>query len=269
MPADTGRLERLLRRDRLVVLCGLATVTLLAWGYLFHMARGMVGLAEGRAPAMASGLVMPQVQRWGSVELLLLFVMWAVMMVAMMMPSAAPLLLTFARARRRKGRAGVVGYTGILLLGYVLVWVVFSVLATLAQWALHRAALLSPMMVSASPVLGGVLLFAAGAFQLTPLKRACLVRCRSPMSFLMSEWRPGRGGTLVLGLKHGAHCVGCCWMLMGLLFVAGVMNLLWVAAIAAFVLLEKVGPTGELIGRVSGFALMVAGIVLVVGSAAP
>lgn len=267
MPAEPGRLEKLLRRDRTIVVTGLTAVTLVAWAYLLYAARGMAG--EG-APGIASDLVMPQVQSWGTIELLLLFVMWAVMMVAMMVPSVAPLVLTFARARRRRkeGGGGVVGSAAILLLGYLLVWAGFSVLAALAQWALHRGALLSPMMVSASSVLGGVLLMAAGTFQLTPLKRACLVRCRSPLSFLMSNWRPGRRGTFVLGLKHGAYCVGCCWMLMALLFVAGVMNLLWVAAIAAFVLVEKVAPRGELVGRIAGVVLIVAGTALVGGAAA-
>lgn len=268
MPADSGRLEKLLRRDRAVVIAGIAAVTLLAWAYLFSVAGGMAGSADVGAPGLTSGLVMPRVQSWGGVDLLLLFVMWAVMMVAMMAPSVTPLLLTFERARRRKGGGRGVGSVGILLLGYLLVWTGFSILATLAQWTLHRAALLSPAMVSASPVLGGVLLVAAGVFQFTPLKRACLVRCRSPLSFLMSEWRPGRRGTFVLGLKHGAYCLGCCWMLMTLLFVAGVMNLLWVAAIAAFVLLEKVAPKGEFIGRVAGSVLIVAGFALIAGSPA-
>ena len=144
----------------------------------------------GMGPEMA----MPQMQRWGAIELLLLFVMWAVMMVAMMVPSVAPLVLMFARANREKGGSRVVGSAGILLLGYLLVWMGFSVLATLVQWRLHSAALLSPMMVSTSSVLGGLLLVAAGVFQFTPLKRACLVRCRSPLSFLMSIGERGSGG---------------------------------------------------------------------------
>jgi predicted metal-binding membrane protein len=166
----------------------------------------------------------------------------------------------FARANRRKGGSGVLGSAGILLLGYLLVWIGFSAVATPAQWGLHAAAVLSPMMASTSSILGGVLLVAAGVFQFTPLKRACLVRCRSPLNFLMSDWREGQWGTFVMGLKHGAYCVGCCWMLMALLFVAGVMNLFWVAAIAVFVLVEKVAPRGDLIGRFAGAALIVAGI---------
>jgi predicted metal-binding membrane protein len=255
---ELTRLETVLRRDRTIVLAGLAAVTLVAWAYLVYLVWDM------RTMDMAPDMAMPQMQSWRAVELLLLFVMWAIMMVAMMMPSVAPLILMFARANRQKGGGHMVGSAAILLLGYLLIWTGFSVLATLAQWRLHRAALLSPMMVSTSSVLGGLLLGAAGVFQFTPLKRACLVRCRSPLSFLMSEWRDGGWGTLVMGLKHGAYCIGCCWMLMALLFVAGVMNLLWVGAISVFVLVEKVAPKGEGLGRIAGAALIVAGMALIV-----
>jgi predicted metal-binding membrane protein len=214
--------------------------------------------------AMAAEMVMPQSQSRGAVELLLLFVMWTVMMVAMMVPAVTPLVLMFARVNRQKGGGRVVGPAAILLLGYLLVWAGFSGLATLAQWKLHSAAILSPTIVSSSAILGGLVLVAAGLFQLSALKRACLVRCRSPLSFLMLEWRDGRWGTLVMGLKHGAYCVGCCWLLMALLFVAGVMNLLWVAAIAVLVFVERVAPNGERLGRIAGAALIVAGIALVV-----
>jgi predicted metal-binding membrane protein len=255
---ELTRLEAVLRRDRTVVLAGLAAVTLAAWAYLVSLVWKM------RTMDMAPDMTMPQMQRWGAVELLLLFVMWAVMMVSMMVPSVAPLILMFARANRQKGGRRVVGSAAILLLGYLLVWTGFSGLATLAQWRLHSAALLSPMMVSTGSFLGALLLVAAGLYQFTPLKRACLVHCRSPLSFLMSEWRNGRWGTLVMGLKHGTYCVGCCWILMALLLVAGVMNLLWVAAIAFFVLVEKAAPKGEGLGRITGAALIVAGIALIV-----
>jgi predicted metal-binding membrane protein len=150
----------------------------------------------------------------------------------------------------------------MFLLGYFVVWTLFSVVAVVAQWGLHAAALLSPTMVSTSSILGGVLLIAAGVFQWTPLKHACLNHCRSPLGFLMTEWREGKGGALVMGVKHGSYCVGCCWILMALLFAAGVMNLLWVAAIAAFVLTEKVLPRGDLVGRIAGGVLVLAGIVI-------
>lgn len=266
MPAEPGRLEVLLRRDRILVAAGLAGVALLAWAYLLHLSPVMEGAAGAVAGRLDPDLLSPRVGTWSIVELLLLFLMWAVMMVAMMVPSVAPLVLTFARARRRDDGGSVVGSTGILLLGYLLVWTGFSVLATMAQWALHEAALLSPRMVSTSSVLGGFLLVTAGAFQLTPLKRACLVRCRSPLTYLMSEWRSGHRGAFVMGVKHGVYCTGCCWMLMALLFVAGVMNLLWVAAIASFVLVEKAAPRGHLVARLGGIALMGTGIALLTGT---
>jgi predicted metal-binding membrane protein len=259
---ELTRLEAVLRRDRAIILAGVAVVALAAWAYLIYLVREMGTVDEKGAMSMAPDMVMPHMQSWGAIELLLLFVMWAVMMVAMMVPSAAPLVLMFARANRQKGGSRIVGSAGILLLGYLLVWMGFSAVATLAQWRLHAAAVLSPMMASTSSILAGVLLVAAGVFQFTPLKRACLVRCRSPLHFLMSDWREGQWGALVMGLKHGAYCVGCCWMLMTLLFVAGVMNLLWVAAIAVFVLVEKLAPRGDFIGRFAGAALIVAGIAL-------
>lgn len=261
MSIELTRLEAVLRRDRKVVLAGLAALTLVAWMYLGNLVLRMrtMGTMD-----MVPDMAMPQMQSWGAVELFLLFMMWAVMMVSMMVPSVAPLILMFARANRQKGGGRVVGSAAILLLGYLLVWIGFSGLATLAQWRLHSAAFLSPVMVSTSSVFGGLLLVAAGVYQFTPLKQACLVRCRSPLGFLMSEWRDGRWGTLVMGLKHGAYCVGCCWILMALLLVAGVMNLLWVAAIALFALVEKVAPKGERLGRIMGAALIVAGVTLIV-----
>jgi predicted metal-binding membrane protein len=183
------------------------------------------------------------------------------MMIAMMVPSVAPLILIFAAAyRKRQERQDPVVPTAIFLMGYLLVWTGFSVLATLAQWGLHTAALLSPMMVSNSSILGGVIMLAAGIFQWTSFKHACLTHCRSPLGFLMTHWREGTRGTLIMGMEHGTYCVGCCWILMVLLFVAGVMNLVWVAIIAAFVLAEKVLPRGDLVGRVAGGMLVLAGI---------
>jgi predicted metal-binding membrane protein len=254
---ERTRLEIVLQRDRAAILAALASVTLVAWTYLFYRASTMTFTG---GMDMAAHMAMPQLQSWGAIELLLLFFMWAVMMVAMMLPSAAPLLLLFARAQREKTGSHVLGSAAVLLAGYVLVWTAFSVLAALAQSGLHHAALLSPMMVSTSSVFSGLLFLGAGVFQYTPLKRACLARCRSPLSFLMGEWRTGQWGALLLGFKHGAYCVGCCWMLMGLLFIAGVMNLLWVAAIAALLLVEKAAPKGELVGRLAGGVLIAAGI---------
>jgi predicted metal-binding membrane protein len=251
--------ESVLKRDRAIVLAGLGTLIIVAWLYLIRAARAM---AEMEMHA-AMGMAMPQMQPWSGIELLLLFLMWAVMMVAMMTPSATPMLLMFtAMNRRRAEQEGAVVRTGIFLLGYLIVWSAYSGLAAVAQWLLHGVALLSPMMVSRSPYLGGGLLIAAGIFQWTPLKRACLTSCRSPLGFIMSEWRDGARGALIMGLRHGAYCVGCCWVLMAILFVAGVMNLVWVAAIAVFVLVEKAFPGGERLSQVAGAALALAGALL-------
>lgn len=242
-------LETVLRRDRIVVLVGLICITVLAWAYISNLAWDM--------EQVDMEMAMPQTLTWGFPDFILMFVMWAVMMVAMMVPSASPMILLFAsvnRKRREQRRPYVP--TGVFLLGYLGVWTAFSALAALAQWGLHAAALLSPMMASTSPIFGGILLVTAGIFQWTPVKHACLRHCRSPMGFIMHEWREGVGGGFIIGLKHGSFCVGCCWSLMALLFVAGVMNLLWVAAIAGFVLLEKVAPAGPWVGRVAGVVLI-------------
>jgi predicted metal-binding membrane protein len=248
-------LEAVLKRDRSIVVSGLVGISALAWAYIIYVASDM--------EHMDMEMAMPQMQAWRILDLVLVFLMWVVMMVAMMVPSAAPMVLMFATLnRRRHEQQHPLVPTGTFLVGYLLVWTGFSALATFAQWGLHTAALLSPMMVSTSSVLGGLLLLMAGIFQWTPLKYACLTHCRSPLGFLMTEWREGTLGALLIGLKHGSYCVGCCWILMALLFVAGVMNLLWVAAITAFILTEKVLPRGDLVGRVAGGVLVLGGIVL-------
>jgi predicted metal-binding membrane protein len=252
--AVTLALESILKRDRAIVLAGLFALVVVAWLYLVHAARAMSEMAMHAAMGM-----MPQTRPWSGMELLLLFVMWVVMMIAMMTPSATPMLLMFTAMNRRRAEHGPVVRTGIFLLGYLMVWGTYSALAALAQWILHGVAWLSPMMVSTSPYLGGGLLIAAGIFQWTPLKRTCLTACRSPLGFIMSEWRAGARGALVMGIRHGVYCVGCCWVLMALLFVAGVMNLIWVAAIAIFVLVEKALPGAERLSPVAGAALIVAG----------
>jgi predicted metal-binding membrane protein len=189
--------------------------------------------------------------------------MWAVMMVAMVVPTATAMILAFATInRRRRMQEQPYVPTAIFLGGYVIVWTGFSALATLTQWGLHETALLSPMMVSTSPILGGLLLLTAGVYQWTSLKSACLKHCRSPLGFLMTDWREGPRGALIMGLRHGMFCTVCCWFLMALLFVAGVMNLLWVATITLFVLVEKVVPRGDIVGRVAGGVLVIAGLVL-------
>ena len=247
----------LLERDRAVVLAGLAGVTGLAWIYLFVAATEMGGMAEAGAMAVM------RIRPWTGLDFLLLYLMWVVMMVAMMLPSAAPMILLFAAIRRKREARGVAfAPVGAFVAGYVAVWSVFSLAATLLQWGLEQAALLSPTMAGAAPLCGGALLVTAGLYQWTPLKQACLRHCRSPVHFIVGRRRDGRGGAFVMGLEHGAFCVGCCWVLMGLLFVGGVMNLLWVAAIALFVLIEKVLPFGARAGRVTGALLALAGILI-------
>jgi predicted metal-binding membrane protein len=257
---SVGAIEAVLKRDRTVVVTGLALITTLAWAYMFRVAWDM------RAMDMGMEMAVPGIQPWGTAESLLVFVMWAVMMVAMMTPSASPMILTYSRvSRQRQDVARPLVATAAFVLGYLIVWTGFSAVATLAQAALHSAALLSPMMVSTSPVLGGVLLVAAGVFQFTPLKHACLAHCRSPLGFFMTDWREGLRGALAMGLRHGTHCVGCCWLLMTLLFVAGVMNLLWIAAIAAVVLVEKVAPAGHWVSRAIGVLVIAWGVWLAAG----
>ena len=252
-------LRHIFRRERAVVLGGLAGLAALAWLYTAYLAIGM-----GKAAAMAD-IATPKAGPWDAADFALMFVMWAVMMVAMMTPSVAPMVLLFdaaGRSRRARGRA--VAPTWIFVLGYLVAWVGFSLLATLVQWLLREAALLSPMMQVRSPVLGGVLLVCVGVYQWTPLKQVCLKHCRTPLHFLLKRWREGVWGAFRMGLEHGAFCVGCCWFLMGLLFVAGVMNLLWVAAFAAFVLVEKILPRGDLVGRLAGALFIAAGLVFLV-----
>ncbi len=257
-------LETLVRRDRVVAAGALAVVVAAAWLYLFHLAGEM---GAGSMPGMASmpGMDMAM-EPWHWVDVAALAVMWAVMMVAMMLPAAAPMILMFATVHRRRAAAGRPAVpTALFVSAYVLVWTAFSVVAALAQSALHAAALLSPAMAATSPWLAGGLLVLAGVFQWSPLKHACLAACRSPLSFVMSRWREGRRGAFVMGLHHALYCLGCCWALMALLFVGGVMNLVWVAVIAVAVLVEKVVPSGDLVGRLAGAGLVVAGLWIVVG----
>ena len=239
--------------DRAVVGLSLAGITALGWLYLIVEADKMSRMDESMA--------MRHMMSWDASYLGFLFVMWSIMMVAMMVPSVTPMVMMFTtvnRKRRESDRTDLVP-VGVFVSGYLIAWMAFSAAAAVAQWALHAAALVSPMMTSSSAILGGALLIAGGIYQWTPLKYACLIHCRTPMSFLMTSWRPGRTGALVMGLHHGSFCVGCCWVLMALLFVAGVMNVLWVAAIAAFVFIEKVAPRGDLLGRVAGVLLVAAG----------
>ena len=228
-------------------------MTLLSWAYLVAMALPM--------DEMARAGEMMRVRPWTPLDFWLMFAMWAVMMVGMMLPTATPMALVYASVARKASRQGSpVAPTYVFVSGYVVVWTAFSLAATFAQWALETAALLSPMMVSTSPQLGAALLISAGVYQLTPAKRACLDHCRAPVYFIAEHWRPGLSGAFRMGLVHGAFCLGCCWILMGLLFFGGVMNLLWIGGITGFVLLEKLMPVGVATTGVSGFALIGLGV---------
>ena len=253
------RAAALNRRDRATILLALLGVTAIAWLYLLAMPQDAAGMAMDDMPGMA----MPMAAPWTPLTFALTFAMWWVMMLGMMLPSAAPMILTFATLNRGKRAHGETFVpTSVFTFGYLIVWGVFSLAATLAQWALGSAALLSPMASLTSPMIGGVLLILAGLYQFTPLKQACLRNCRSPFAFVLNHWRDGRIGALRMGLEHGAFCLGCCWILMALLFVVGVMNLLWVAAIAAFVFAEKLLPGGVWLGRIGGAAMLAFGVFL-------
>ena len=257
-------LESVLRRDRVVVGAALAALVIVAWLYLVYLAAAMSHMAPDMAsmPGVATAM-----RPWSGLDVVALTAMWIIMMVAMMTPAAAPMILVFATIyRRRAAQSRPAIPIAVFLLGYLAVWTAFSVVAALAQAALHAAAMLSPMMAAESPLLVGGLLVVAGLFQLTPLKRACLATCRSPISFVMTRWREGRWGAFAMGVRHGLYCLGCCWALMLLLFAAGVMNLLWVAVIAVGVLIEKVVPRGDLVGRVAGVVLFVVGVWLIARS---
>jgi predicted metal-binding membrane protein len=252
--AELLALEYLLRRDRLIVAVGLAAVVMLAWVYL--------ATGAGMDPSMAD-MSMDMPMPWSPVYAALAFVMWWVMMIAMMVPSAAPTVLLFTRIKRKQDasvRPSLEAW--IFLGGYGLIWAGFSLVAILAQWGLERAGLLSMAKASSSAVLGGAILLAAGIYQFTPVKNACLRYCQSPVLFLSRYWQPGVGGALRMGLRHGSYCLGCCWFLMALLFVSGVMNLVWIAGIAVYVACEKLLPLGRGLSHAAGVALIVSGAIV-------
>jgi predicted metal-binding membrane protein len=249
-------------RGGLLPLGGIVIVLGISWAYLAYMAWGMENM-----DVAAEWWLMPRMSNWAGADLALVFAMWAIMMAAMMLPSAMPLLLLLARSNsQRYSRVRALLATSASGLGYVTAWGAFSALATLAQWGLLEARLVSPMMASSSPYLSALLLAAAGAYQLTALKYACLSRCRSPLSAVMTQKRDGITGAFLLGLGQGAYCTGCCGLLMALLFVLGVMNLLWISVLTVLVLLEKLLHQPRWFVKLTGAALLVWSV-LVVGQA--
>lgn len=256
---DAGSVAGLSRRGRVLILGCVAAVTALAWGYLFYLDHQMSSARQYDKMMMEMGMSMAM--PWTTADIFFTFAMWVVMMAG----SALPVMLLFAGAHARRGGGRAPFIVLIFGLGYLTVWVGFSACATLAQWALHHAAVLSPEMAASSPRIGGAILCAAGVYQLTPFKRACLMRCQSPLGFLMTRWRDGTSGALQMGMRHGAYCLGCCWALMCVLFVVGVMNLVWVATLALFVSFEKIGASGAVVARVAGAAMIVVGALLFAG----
>ena len=263
--SDTA-LEAVLRRDRAIMIAALATLTVLAWADLVWLANDMkmdgMDMTGFRMIPAGQGLMMPASAPWQPIEFVYVFVMWVVMMIGMMTPSVAPMILIYARVGREAAAQGkLFAASGWFAAGYLFAWTGFSVVATTAQWALERAALLTPMMESASNILGGTVLIVAGLYQWSPLKEACLFYCRSPLGFIQQQggFRREPTGALALGFRHGIYCIGCCWALMALLFVGGVMNLFWIAVLAILVLLEKVAPLGRVVARIAGVGFVVAG----------
>jgi predicted metal-binding membrane protein len=248
------------RRDRVLIASCIVLITALAWAYLIHLNRHMASPIEGDTMMAAMGMVMQQ--PWGAGDLLLTFVMWSVMMVGMMAVPALPVLLLFAGMQAQRRDHGVVPATPSFALGYLVVWLAFSACATAAQWTLHEGALLSSTMATTSSAVAGVILIAAGTYQLTPLRTGCLAHCQSPLGFLLSHWRDGSSGAFLMGFRHGIFCLGCCWALMALLFVVGVMNLAWVGVLSLFILAEKIGLIGNRVSRAGGAILIVLGAVL-------
>jgi predicted metal-binding membrane protein len=243
------------QHERLTLLSALAAISALAWLYLIRMP--MAPADFGTVGARLLSVLPPKLA-----DVWLTFMMWVVMMVAMMLPSASPMILTYtaiARGRPQSSSFAAWIFTG----SYLVVWVFFSAVATVGQVLLENVALLNGA-ARATWLAGAFLLLLAGLYQLTPLKNACLAQCRSPLGFFMSEWRDGSIGALTMGVKHGAHCLGCCWMLMGLLFVFGAMNLIWVAVLSVLVLIEKVAPFGEAVARLSGLAMLAGALALIV-----
>jgi predicted metal-binding membrane protein len=231
---------------------GIWASTLGAWLLLLWGATNM--------DSSVAQLMMPGPE-WSMANWLAVFAMWTIMMAAMMLPSATPMILSFGTLNRRRSEGAK---TVIFAAAYLALWTAFSAAATVAQWAMQSAGWLSPMIVSTSPALNGVLLLIAGVFQFTPLKRACLSVCRSPLGFLLSDWREGLSAAWGMGLRHGLLCLGCCWALMALLFVGGAMNLLWVAALTGLVAIEKLAPRGDVIARVLGGAMICLSLVRLV-----
>ena len=261
-PSGPSIVERALLRDRRLIAVALAMLVVLAWSYLLVLSRQMGDASMSAAAPMPEMPSMQGMQGMGAAgapvpSFALTMLMWWTMMIGMMVPSAAPMILLYGGVQRRQlPTESPKLRVALFAAGYLAAWAAFSALATGAQMALTRLALLAPAELAVTTRLSALVVALAGIYQLTPLKKVCLRRCRSPAEFLSSHWRAGSLGAARMGVAHGLYCVGCCWLLMGLLFVAGIMNLLCVAAIAVFVLIEKLLPHGEATARIGGVVLL-------------
>ena len=247
---------KILKNDRLIILAGIAVVSLISWTYMAKMS-GIAG----------SSISIHGAHAWRINELVSHFIMWGIMMIAMMLPTAGPMILTFSFiSNQRKQKEQPYVKTSIFVMSYLIVSVGYSLLMTLLQWWLHNNALLTAIGASSSYLLSGSLLLAAGIFQWSKIKHACLRFCRNPFNFLMASWKEGIPGALHMGIKHGLLCTGCCWALMLLMFVGGVMNLLWMIVITAIILIEKVAPRGDIFAKAAGVAMAATGIYFILST---
>ena len=260
-------LEAVLRRDRTIVAAALFVLAALAWAYVLWLAADMdmgdMDMSGFRMIPAGTALMMPATVPWNATEFAFVFAMWSVMMVGMMAPSATPMILIYARVGRQAAQqAKPFAASSWFASGYLLAWIGFALVATFAQWALECGSLLTPTMAAASAVLSGIVLIVAGLYQWTPLKDACLRQCQTPLQFIQHHggFRHDAFSSLALGGRHGAYCIGCCWVLMAILFVGGVMNVLWIVALTIFVLVEKMVPVGRVISRVTGAGFFACGV---------
>lgn len=253
--------EHILRHDRLIIIGGLGLVIILAAAYtVLGVGMPMSSISMTQMAIDMPHMVM-QTENWVLEYAVLVFLMWCVMMVAMMLPSAAPAILLFAAmARKRTTVQSPFITTSYFVLGYLFVWTGFSAIATSLQWGLETIGSMSGMMEITSTPLAAATLMAAGLYQLTPLKSACLKHCQHPLFFMIHHWKPGNSGALRMGLAHGGYCLGCCWFLMMLLFVGGIMNLFWIAGIAIYVAIEKLTANRPWVTSLIGVILLVSGI---------
>ena len=259
MNENSNLLTSLLKRDQLFIFLGIFVLIAVSWLYLLNL----------NSSSQTSDLIMqdmmPQAASWNFNDAFSIFVMWAVMMIAMMLPSAAPMILIFSAVNKKRAEHGNEFVpTWIFLSGYVLVWIGFSILTTSAQWILHYLALLSSQLRVISPLLGGIILVGAGIYQFTKIKNVCLKNCQTPFDFITGNWRYGKKGAFVMGVKHGSYCLGCCWVLMMILFFVGIMNLLWIALISIFIFAEKILLKTKWMSYTSGLILILSGLWIII-----